>query len=319
MNARQSISPVAILIGLAIFLGIAGVTSAFFSVQADSVGVVLRFGKHDRTMPPGLHFKLPFGVEHVEHVPVERQLKLEFGFGTRDASNPVQVSGQQEDERLMVTGDLNSALVEWVVQYRIADPEQFLFRLRDPELTLRALSESIMRETVGDRTVDEVLTFGRADMEQEVIRKMQTATEAYELGLRIEQVQLKDVNPPRPVQASFDDVNRAQQEREQVINVARADFNRVIPRARGVAQQAISEAEGYATQRVNEAKGDTARFTALLEEYRKAPEVTRTRLYLETMGDVLGRIEHKVILDNENSGVLPLLSLDGRNIIQGTR
>ncbi len=299
----------AILGSIGLLALLAGIFTSFFTVQAESQGVVLRFGRYDRTVPPGLHFKIPFGIESVREVQTERQLKLEFGFATPGATNRDQVGEAPDRERLMVTGDLNAALVEWVVQYRISDPRQYLFTLYDPAQTLRALSESIMREVVGDRTIDEVLTFGRQEMEDEVRRKMEKAVRDYALGVRIDQIQLKNVNPPVSVQASFDEVNRAQQEREQAINVARGEFNRVVPRARGEAEQRISEAEGYALKRINEAKGDTARFLALFEEYARAPEATRKRLYLETMSSVLGNIEKKTIIDGGANSVLPLLQL----------
>ena len=309
-NLRSGLSVTAIIIGVVVCLGIFGALSAYFTVPAESAGVVLRFGKYSRTVTPGLHFKVPFGVETVDVVPTQRQLKLEFGFSTPGSTNEHQYSEEPQLERPMVTGDLNAALVEWVVQYRISDPFQYLFRVRDPALTMRALSESVMREVVGDRTVDEVLTFGRQGMENEVLAKLQEAVKKYQLGTFIDQVQLKNVNPPQPVQASFDEVNRAQQEREESINNAKREYNRVIPLARGEASQKILEAEGYALERVNESKGDVASFTALLEEYEKSPEITRTRLYLETMSDVLSRIDRKVILDDNATGLLPLLQLN---------
>jgi len=309
-NLPSKLSLTAIAIGAVVCLAIFGALSSYFTVPAESVGVILRLGKYERTVNPGLHFKVPFGIETVDVVPTQRQLKLEFGFSTPGATNLHQSGDDPDLESLMVTGDLNAALVEWVVQYRIDDPYQYLFRIRDPALTLRALSESVMREVVGDRTVDEVLTFGRQEMEIEVLKKIQEAVQKYELGTYIDQVQLKNVNPPRPVQASFDEVNRAQQEREEVINVAQQEYNRVIPRARGQASQKILEAEGYALERVNQSKGDVASFSALLEEYDKNPEITRTRLYLETMSSVLSRIDRKVILDDNATGLLPLLQLN---------
>lgn len=309
-NLPSKLSLSAIAIGAVVCLAIFGVLSSYFTVPAESVGVILRLGKYERTVKPGLNFKIPFGIETVDIVPTQRQLKLEFGFATPGATNPYQSGDNPQLESLMVTGDLNAALVEWVVQYRISDPRQYLFRIRDPAMTLRALSESVMREVVGDRTVDEVLTFGRQAMEIEALRKIQEAVVKYELGTYIDQVQLKNVNPPRPVQASFDEVNRAQQEREESINLAQQEYNRVIPRARGEASQKILEAEGYALERVNQSKGDVASFSALLEEYDKNPEITRTRLYLETMSSVLGRIDRKVILDENATGLLPLLQLN---------
>lgn len=210
----------------------------------------------------------------------------------------------------MVTGDLNVALVEWVVQYRVNDPRAFVFKVRDPEVTLRDLSESVMRQVVGDRTVDEVITIGRQEIEFEALREMQRLANLFETGITVDQVQLKDVNPPAEVQASFNEVNQAQQERERAINMAKGQFNKTIPQSRGAADQKLSEAEGYATRRVKEAEGDVARFNALLAEYLKAPDVTRRRLYLETMQDVLPRLGRRYVVDAGLRGVLPWVSLD---------
>jgi membrane protease subunit HflK len=217
-------------------------------------------------------------------------------------------------ETTIVTGDLNTALVEWVIQFRIENAFDFIFNVRDPGDALRDISESVMREVVGDRTVDEVLTFGRQDIETSAQVKMQEVVNLYGMGLRIDQVQLKNVNPPKPVQASFDEVNEAKQERERMINVARGQYNKAVPKARGEAQQSIQVAEGYAILRVNQAEGDTAKFSALLSEYTQARVVTKQRIYLETMAEVLPRINNKVILDNKAASVLPLLQL---NKIQG--
>jgi membrane protease subunit HflK len=214
-----------------------------------------------------------------------------------------------ELEKNMVTGDLNAALVEWVIQYRITEPEKYLFRVRNPEETLRAASESVMREVVGDRTVDEVITIGRQEIESECTEKLKALVTLYELGITIDQIQLKNVDPPQPVQASFNEVNQAQQEREKSINVANGEYNRAVPRAGGEAQKTISEAEGYATMRINEAEGDAERFNALFTEYQKASEVTRRRIYLETMEEVMPRLGKKVVIDEGASQVLPFLPL----------
>ena len=302
------------LVVFAIFILI-GITSSFYTVSADAQAVVLRFGKPQaETKGPGLHFKIPFGIDRALIVEVERQLKQEFGYGTEGATNPWQYSdsGEQELEKSMVTGDLNAALVEWVVQYRIDDPIQYLFAVRDPDATLRDLTESVMREIVGDRTVDEVITVGRQEIEAVASAKLQEATAAYAMGLRIEQVQLKDVNPPRAVQSSFNAVNQAQQDKETAINVANGQYNQEVPRARGEADRMISAADGYAKKRVNEAEGDVASFEALLIEYTAAPEITRRRLYLETMSEILPKLGKTIIIDEETKGLLPLLNLDGK-------
>lgn len=283
------------------------VQNGIYTVPAESVGVVLRFGKYIKQVDPGLHFKIP-GVDSVQMVQVRRQLKQEFGFGTPESTNPTQSSppNQWPLETTMVTGDLNSALVEWVIQYRIDRPYEYLFRVRRPGESLRDVSESIMREVVGDRTVDEVLTIGRQEIEDEALARMQEVVNLYEMGLIIDQVQLKDVNPPKPVQASFDEVNQAQQERERMINMANGEYNKAVPRAAGQADQRIRSAEGYATNRINRALGDANRFEALLTEYVKATDVTRQRLYLETLGEVLPRLENKIILDETAEQMLPL-------------
>lgn len=290
--------------------------SAWYTVPSDSVAVIQRFGRYIGDAPAGLHFKLPFGIDTARIVPVERQLKQEFGFVTPGATDPYQ--GTTEDiqdvrrETEMVTGDLNAALVEWVVQYRISDPARFLFEVRDPSTTLRYVSESIMREVVGDRTVDEVITIGRQDIEAEALAGMQALATKYVMGISIDQVQLKNINPPEPVQASFNEVNQAQQEKERLINEARRDYNRVIPLAEGEKDQRIREADGYRIRRLNEAEGDAARFGALFTEYLEAPEVTRRRIYIETLQAVLPEIRAKIVVDEGTTGVLPILNLDAQ-------
>jgi membrane protease subunit HflK len=281
---------------------IAGAFSLVYIVPTDSVAVLQRFGAYKDTMDPGLHFKLPLGIDTVEIVPRDRQLKLEFGYGTEGATNTYQYSGSRQDqaeERAMVTGDLNAVEVEWVVQYTISDPKAYLFNFHDPVGTLRAVSESVMREVVGDRTVDEVLTIGRAEMESKAVERLSEIVKNLEMGFVINQVQLGNVGPPPQVRDSFDEVNRAQQEKEQAINQANGEYNRVVPKASGESEQKISAAEGYATQRVNEAEGDAGRFTALLTEYSKAPEVTKKRMYLETIQEVLSAVPDKVIVDDK--------------------
>ncbi len=292
-----------------------GLWTAFYTVPSDSVAVVQRFGKYLKEVPPGLHLKLPLGIDAATIVPVKRQLKQEFGFTTPGARDPYQSSharssGKQETQ--MVTGDLNAALVEWVVQYRISDPVKFLFEVREPSETLRYVSESVMREVVGDRTVDEVITIGRQEIETEALIKMQALSTKYAMGISIDQVQLKNINPPKPVQESFNEVNQAQQEKEKLINEARRDYNKVIPLAEGEKDQRIREADGYRLKRINEAAGDVARFSALLAEYRKAPEVTRRRIYIETLQDVMPSVHSKIIVDEQTRSILPLLNLDAK-------
>lgn len=291
---------------------------AFYQVQPEEVGIVLRFGRYVRTSDPGLRLKIPL-FEQVLKVPVQRQLKQEFGFRTVEAGVRTRYSEQQFDgESVMLTGDLNVAVVEWIVQYRVADPYKYLFRVRNVEQTFRAMNEAVMRQVVGNRTVTEVLTVGRLDIETTVMTRLQQMCDQYETGITVDQVVLQDVNPPDPVKPSWDEVNQAQQQRDRLINEARAEYNQVIPRAKGEAEQTVLQAEGYALDRVNRAQGDAARFVALYDEYRRAPEVTEQRLYLETLQDVLPKLGGKLFLDEEAEGILPLLPMETlRSVVPG--
>ena len=287
--------------------------STMYQVQPEEVGVVLRFGRYVGTTDPGLRFKLPL-VDQVLKVPVQRQLKQEFGFRTIEAGVRSVYAPADLDlngEAVMLTGDLNVAVVEWIVQYRVSDPSLYLFKVRNLEATFHAMNEAVMREVVGDRTVTEVLTIGRQEIEVEVETRLQELANQYEMGITIDQVVLQDVNPPDPVKPSWDEVNQAQQQRDRLINEARGEYNRVIPRARGEAQQAVLQAEGYALDRINRAEGNAVRFSAIYDEYRQAPDVTRRRLYLETMQRILPKVGRKLFVAKDATGVLPLLSLDG--------
>lgn len=301
-----------ILIGIGVLFVVIGIFSGIYQVPAESVAVVQRFGRYLRTAEPGLHFKLPWGIDQITAVEIQRQQKLEFGFGTPGATNPYQYATEyrdQEEEKTMVTGDLNTALVEWVVQFHINDPVAYVFNFREPQATLRDLSQAVMREVAGDRTVDEVLTIGRQEMEARCAERLTELVHALNMGIRIDQIQLGNINAPVDVQASFSDVNRAKQEKESAINKASGDYYQVIPRAKGEAAQKIEAAKGYAAKRVNEAEGDATRFNALLAEYKKAPDVTKKRIYLETMGEILPYVPGKIILDDKASSFLPLMNL----------
>lgn len=310
-------SPSAFFAIVILFLFCVMIWTTVYTVPSDSVAVIQRFGKYSEQVPPGLHIKLPFGIDITQIVPVKRQLKQEFGFATPNATDPAQnlrgIDPLRETQ--MVTGDLNAALVEWVVQYRISDPVKFLFEVREPSETLRYVSESVMREVVGDRTVDEVITIGRQEIESEALIKMRETASKYEMGINIDQVQLKNINPPKPVQDSFNEVNQAQQEKEKLINQARRDYNKIIPLAEGEKDQRILQADGYRLKRINEAKGDAARFNALFAEYLEAPEVTRRRIYLETMQDIMPSIGAKIVFADNAQGILPLLDLNGKRVV----
>ncbi|WP_158841045.1 FtsH protease activity modulator HflK [Polaribacter sp. L3A8] len=292
-----------------VFLLLLGFFSAFFQIEPEEVGVITRFGKFVKKVEPGLNMKIPF-IDELYKVPVERQQKLEFGFRTVKAGVHTQYSKSvAKDESLMLTGDLNLADVEWVVQYRINDAYNYLFKVRNPKNTLRDVSEAALRQIIGDRTVNEVLTVGRTEIATKMEALVNQICKEYSLGIKIDQIVLQDVNPPQPVKAAFNAVNQAQQERETLINQAKSEYNKVIPKASGQAEETIQKAEGFATQRVNKALGEVARFNAIYKEYMKAPGVTRSRIYLETMASVLPKLGNKIIIDEQGNNVLPLLQM----------
>lgn len=294
-----------VLLVLLVFLGF----SSVYTVEPEEVGAIVRLGRYVGTFDPGLHFKLPFGVDKLTKVPVQRQLKAEFGFRTVRPGVRSEFRSE-EGESNMLTGDLNAAVVEWVVQYRVDDVYRFLFRVRNVDETLRDLSEAVMRQVVGDRTVDEVLTVGREEVAALVEERLQELCAQYETGIKVEQVVLQDVTPPEEVKASFNEVNQAEQEKETLINQAQSEYNKVVFRAQGEAQRTVESAEGYAIDRVNRAEGEAARFESLYGQYRKAPQVTRKRIYLETMGKILPQMGSKVVIDGDLRSVLPLLNLE---------
>jgi membrane protease subunit HflK len=304
------ITPKRILLVIVIVFVIAALATSFYTVEADAVAVVLRFGEYVKQTEPGLHFKLPFGIETAIGVPVRKVFKQEFGFRTRRAGIRTEYDPRDYPaESLLLTGDLNIADVEWAVQYRIDDLRKYLFEIRDAEQALRDLSEAAMRIVVGDRTVTEVLTVGRIETADKVKQRLQKLLEQYNTGLYIVNVTLQDVYPPEKVKPSFNAVNEAKQEKERLINEARKDYNESVPKAKGEALQQISEAEGYALKRVNEARGDADRFNAIRQEYQNAKDVTRRRLYLETMSAILPEVKEIYIIDGQTNTPIPILQL----------
>lgn len=289
-------------------------SSSYYQLEPEEIGLVTRFGRYIETTEPGLHLKAPFGIDSVIRIPVQRQLKAEFGFRTEEVDVRTQYSTGDDaaQESRMLTGDLNVANVEWIVQYKIRDPKLYAFSVRDASRTLRDMTEATMRRVVGDHSVSEVLTFGREAVQTEAKNALQELCDRYGTGIEVLQLVLQDVNPPEAVRASFNEVNEAIQERERAVNQAWAKYNTVIPEARGKAEQAVQSAEGYATERVNQAEGDVQHFSALQTEYAKAPKVTRTRMYLETMTKVMPTARRRVVIDKDLRGLMPLLSLDGK-------
>lgn len=296
-----------VILGVLILLCLA---TSFYTVEADEIAVVLMFGKSVRQTEPGLHFKLPLGIERAINVPVRKVFKQEFGFRTLKAGVRTQYDTREySEESLLLSGDLNIADVEWVVQYKIKDPKAYLFSVRDPQRALRDLSESVMSRVIGDRLVTEVLTVGRIEIAAEVEQHLQKLLDLYQTGLDVANVTLQDVNPPEKVKSAFNAVNEAKQEKDRLINEAWRDYNQSVPKSKGLAQQQISEAEGYALKRVNQAQGDADRFNAIRSEYQKAKEVTRQRLYLETMQEVLPLVKEIYVIDDKTNTPIPILQL----------
>jgi modulator of FtsH protease HflK len=306
------LSPNLLLAGALVLLALWGLLSGIYTVQPEERAVIKRFGGVTGIADPGLHFKVPFGIDRVQVVATERVLKQEFGFRTDDgasARDRSQFAGGYPDESLMLTGDLNIIQVEWVVQYRISDPVKYLYGMREPAKTLRDLSESVMRRVVGNRIGSDVLTVGRIEIATAARQEIQDAMDRYDNGIRVITVQLQDVVPPQRVQPAFNKVNEARQELERMVNDATRQANEVIPKAEGSAKRTIAEAEGYATERVNRARGEAARFTSVLAEYKRVPEVTRSRLYLETLNQVLPKVGSVVVVQDGNVPPVPLLNL----------
>jgi membrane protease subunit HflK len=306
------IRPVRLVLGLIACVGIVltlfTLLFGFRTIPANSVGVKTRFGAYHDLVNPGLTYAIPY-VDEIQIVPTQRLLKLEFGFTSPNATNIYQGDREPGETETMITGDLNTALVPWVVQYRITDPKLYLFGAREPEQTLRDLSESVMREVIGDRTVDEVLTIGRHDIETSTLKRLADLCSQYGLGIQIQQVQLATVRPPPVVQAAFNEVNQAQQEKQTAINQAWAVYNDAVPNARGQAKEREKQAEAYAFRRVNEARGQAEKFSLLHAEYRKAPEITRRRLYLEAMQAILPGLQKKIIIDDSLKNIFQTLPL----------
>src|SRR3989338_6381688 len=291
-----------------VLLIIIGLKGFIYSIGPDEVGVIQRFGKYIRLSSPGLHAKIPFGIEKVTPIKVEKIFKEEFGTGREDSPSRVTM-GENRDVSLMLTGDLNILDVRWIVQYKIKDPIKFLFIVRNPRNIIRDVSEVIMRRLVGDYTVDEVLTIKREEVDHLAQVETQKILDDYQTGVQVVTVKLLDVNPPDKVKPAFKEVNEAKQEKEKMINQAWEAYNKVVHKARGEAERTIREAEGYSLDKINRAKGEAERFLATLNEYKKAPEITEKRLYLETLNEVLPKVKDKYIIDPRQSSILPLLDI----------
>lgn len=307
-SIKKFIPPILIII----FVMITGYT-AFYTVKANEEAVVLRFGQYAETVGPGLHTKVPYGIDRILKAEVKRIYNEEFGFRTvqRGFSSTIEYAyPEAREEKLMLTGDLNCAEVHWVIRYKIKALEEYFFNVRDVRETIRGVSQAVMRTLIGDRSIDEVLTIGRTEIEQKAKEDLQRILDSYKCGIDIQTVLLKGVDPPEPVKDAFNAVNQAIQIRDKIINDAEGQKNKILPAAEGKKQQVIKEAEGYRIRRVNEATGDIKAFLAIYEEYKKAEDVTRRRLFLETMAKVLPKCEKIYIIDKDVKGFLPILGLN---------
>ena len=307
-SIKKIIPPIVIII----FIIITGFT-AFYTVKANEEAAILRFGRYIGTVSSGLHTKIPYGIDRVLKAEVKRIYNEEFGFRTIPRGAAFVVDYHYPDareERLMLTGDLNCAEVHWVIRYKIKELENYFFNVKNVRETIRGASQAVMRTLVGNRSIDEVLTIGRTEIEQQAKEDIQGLLDGYACGIDIQTVLLKGVNPPEPVKDAFNAVNQAIQIRDKIINEAEGQKNKILPAAEGKKQQVIKEAEGYQIRRVNEATGDVKAFLAVYEEYKKAEDVTRRRLYLETMAKIMPACERVFIIDTEVKGLLPVLGLE---------
>ncbi len=301
-----------VIIALIIILVLIFLATGLYTIDPEEVGVIQRFGKYTSTTTPGLHFKIPFGVDNLTKVKVTNVYKEEFGFRTVQPGIKSRYSSRDfSSESLMLTGDLNIADLEWIVQYRVKDPVKYLFNVRNIEKTIRDGSEATIREIVGDRSVDEVIVLSRKEINDLAQIKLQKLLDGYDTGLEIVTINLQNVNPPDKVKPAFDNVNSSKQEKERIVNEAWEQYNKVIPEARGKAKQTIQEAEGYAVNRVNRAQGEADRFNQIYQEYKLSKSVTRKRLYIETMEEIIPTIDKLFIIDDKLEGLLPLLNLAG--------
>jgi len=299
---------IAILVFIAIFIML--LTSVFIVDQTEQ-SVVLRFGKFNRLAEPGLHFKMPFGIERKFNVPTQVVLKEEFGFRTERAGiTSIYSALDYPGESVMLTGDLNIVDVEWIIQYRIMEPFKWLFKVEDQRKTIRDISQSVINLLVGDRAIFDVIGAERENIQMEGQRMMNELFDKYDLGIRVTTVKLQNIVPPKgDVQSAFEDVNKAIQDRSRLINEGKQAYNEAIPKAKGEAERVIQEAEGYAIERINEAEGDVARFVKVLEEFNRNPQVTRTRLYFEMFEDVFQEGGRTDLLDRNLKNFIPFKSL----------
>lgn len=305
------LKPKTIGIIIVVLLIVIAAFSSFYMVDQKEQSVVLLFGKFNRITEPGLHFKLPFGIEKNFNVPTQRILKEEFGFRTEEAGINTRYSSRDfSEESVMLTGDLNIIDVQWIIQYQIVEPKNWLFKVENQRKTIRDISQSVCNLLIGDRTIFDVIGNERTNIELKGREMMNEFFKLYELGVRVTTVRLQSIVPPKgAVQDAFEDVNKSIQDLNRLINEGKEAYNNTIPKARGQAKQVIQAAEGYAAEKVNMAKGDIARFLAVYGEYRKNPKITRTRLYYEMIEKIFKETQNTDLIDKNLKNFIPFKSL----------
>lgn len=311
-NFLKKLNLLGIVLMALLFLFVITAPTMFFQVETEEDAVVLRFGKYNRTVGPGLHFKLPFNLEETFRVPVRRVLKMEFGF--RTTSPGVRTKKRTRgygDESIMLTGDLNVVDVKWIIQFKIKNARDFLFNVRNVPNNLYDISEAVMREVVGDHTATEAINVARDEIALKAKDMMQAILDEYDMGIHLVALELQEIYPPDKVKPSFDEVNAAVQEANQIANAAEQKRRKLVQEEKGKALQQIKNAEAYKVNLVNRAKGDANRFLALYNEYKKAPEVTKQRLYFDQVQKILSKTDKVYIVDPDVKGIVPFLKLGG--------
>ena len=309
-RVRKSIGPAMLFWLIVLALAVVAGFSSVYVVDETENAVITRFGKYQQTVGSGLHVKLPFGIDKNYNVDIKTLRAEQFGFKTVKAGRNNEYKNNISEESEMLTGDLNIVDVEWVIQYKVVDPRQWLFNVYEREQTIRDISRSVINTLVGDRAIFDVISADRSTIQNLAQEQMNENFKALGLGINVTTVQFQNVVPPVEVQAAFEDVNKASQDMKRLINEGKEEYNKEIPKAQGEADRQIQVAEGYASERVNMAKGDVARFNAVYEEYKRAPKATKERIYLETMAEIFGSETKPELIDSELENLVPVKNLN---------
>ena len=308
-RVRKSIGPAMLFWLIVLALAVVAGFSSVYVVDETENAVITRFGKYQQTVGSGLHVKLPFGIDKNYNVDIKTLRAEQFGFKTVKAGRNNEYKNNISEESEMLTGDLNIVDVEWVIQYKVTDPKQWLFNVYEREQTIRDISRSVINTLVGDRAIFDVISSDRSTIQNLAQEQMNENFKALGLGINVTTVQFQNVVPPVEVQAAFEDVNKASQDMKRLINEGKEEYNKEIPKAQGEADRQIQVAEGYAAERVNMAKGDVARFNAVYEEYKRSPKATKERIYLETMAEIFGSEKKPELIDSELENLVPVKNL----------